>query len=139
MAAKYNGYFKSNKDITKNDIITLCNLLNNNPYYTGLCQFTPERISEGGIKFNFINEPLFCKTVRLCVSSGAAGGKWPWINDNVMTDWIGNGDIILGINKIIHIKHKTSLEAPLFTKIELRIWEECFSQVGLIKARKNSR
>jgi hypothetical protein len=137
MATYTNGYsIKSQKNITKHDMIVLCNLLNANPYYTSICEFTPEGISEGGIKFNFINQPLFYKSVRLRVSHGSARGEWPIVNNNVMMEWIGNSDIILEINKQITIFLKSFHGAPLFTIEELKIWEECFGQIGLIKIGK---
>ncbi len=41
--------FKTTKEITKNDIVKLCNLLNNRDEYKDICTFTPEGITEGGI------------------------------------------------------------------------------------------
>ena len=40
---------KTKQKITKNDVITLCNLLNNKDEYSNLCEFQPEGITEGGI------------------------------------------------------------------------------------------
>ena len=48
--------FKTEKIITKNDIITMCNLLNSrDEYLSQLCTFEPEPITEGGIVFKFNN------------------------------------------------------------------------------------
>jgi len=81
--------FKTKKNITKNDIITICNLLNSNCEYSDLCKFTPEGISEGGILYNFKDEfdKKWYKSVRLCVNFGASGGKWYRVNEDVMTGW----------------------------------------------------
>ena len=39
-------HLKTEKNITKNDIIIMCNLLNGNCEYSNLCKFTPEGITE---------------------------------------------------------------------------------------------
>ena len=42
---------KTKREITKNDIITLCNLLGSKDEYANLYEFKPEPICEGGILF----------------------------------------------------------------------------------------
>ena len=79
------------KDITKHDIITLCNLLNEE--YKEACTFTPEAISEGGVKYKFIDGGSAYKSVRLGLRYSY---KWPWVNtSSVMTDWEHSEDIIV--------------------------------------------
>jgi hypothetical protein len=39
--------FKTGRIITKDDIITMCKLLNSKDQYSNLCEFQPEGISEG--------------------------------------------------------------------------------------------
>ena len=46
---------KTERIITKDDIITMCKLLNSKDEYSNLCEFQPEPISEGGIVFKFNN------------------------------------------------------------------------------------
>ena len=102
--------FKCMKNITKNDIIVLCDLLTTK--YNGLCTFQPEGIAEGGIKFVFnANCPSdWYKSLRLCVNYGTTGGKWYWIDDtNVMIEWKNNDDIIFN-EKAIWL----DLSAPSF-------------------------
>ena len=64
---------KTERIITKDDIITMCKLLNSNDQYLNLCEFQPEGICEGGILFNFkdsVNnvDNEWYKSVRLCVN-----------------------------------------------------------------------
>ena len=71
------------KNIIEHDIITLCNLLNEE--YKEVCTMTPEAISEGGINFKFIDKDDVYKSVRLGLRHNY---KWPWVNtSSVMTDW----------------------------------------------------
>lgn len=137
-------HLKTKKIITKNDIITMCNLLNSKNEYSNLCEFKPEGITEGGIVFNFKDnfDTNWYKSVRLrvydvdCVRSIGGRGKWYWINDNVMTEWLDNNDIIFNKNSKFTIFLKSFHGAPLFTLDELKIWEECFNQIGIVKVGK---
>jgi hypothetical protein len=130
--------FKCLKDITKNDIIVLCDLLAAN-YNDGLCSFQPEGITEGGIEFVFnANCPSdWYKSVRLCVYSGTTAGKWYWVDKaNVMTEWENNDDLIFQKNTHFHTFLKSFNGAPIFTIEELTIWVECFDQIGIRKVGK---
>jgi hypothetical protein len=142
---------KTKKIITKDDIITLCNLLNNKDEYSNLCEFQPEGITEGGILFNFNKDNVNCKkewykSVRLCVTSALqkgpynmtfrGGGKWYWINDDWLSEWTGNNDIILNENTTFEFNLRTFNGAPLFTLEELKLWEECFNKIGIVKVGK---
>ncbi len=129
--------FKAVKIITKDDIIILCNLLNECKEYSDLFTFEPEPITEGGIIYKFKNETDIkdgkydkYKTVRLCI------GNWPWINNNVMNEWKGNNDTIINKDQIINTFLKSFYGAPVFTIDELKIWEECFKQIGLVRIGK---
>ncbi len=53
-----------------------------------------------------------------------------------MTEWSGNNDIIFQTNTIFTIFLKSFHGAPLFTIDELKIWEECFKQIGIVKIGK---
>lgn len=130
--------FKTEKVITKNDIINLCKLLNNREEYVNICEFKPEGITEGGIVFKFknsLNEKWY-KSVRLHVYAGNIKGKWYWINEDVMNEWNQNDDIIFDINKKFTTVLKSFNGAPVFTLEELKIWEECFNQIGIKKIGK---
>jgi len=127
--------FVTEKIITKNDIIAMCKLLNSKDEYTNLCEFEPEPICEGGILFKFKEnfDNKWYKTVRLCVDWGESRGKWDWINQNVMSEWSGNDDIIFNKNNKFAVFLKSFNGAPLFTIDELKIWEDCFNQIGVIR------
>jgi hypothetical protein len=129
---------KTERIITKNDIITMCNLLNSNNEYSNLCEFQPEGITEGGILFKFKDnfDSNWYKSVRLCVNSRCTRGIWYWINENVITEWSGNNDIIFNNNIKFTIFLKSFHGAPLFTLDELKIWEDCFKQIGIVKVGK---
>jgi hypothetical protein len=129
---------KTERNVTKNDIITMCTSLNSNPAYSNLCEFMPEGITEGGISFRFKNgvDKKWYKSVRLGVNHCGSAGKWDWINENVMSEWSSNNDIIFQKNTKFTTFLKSFHGAPLFTLDELKIWEECFKQIGIVKVGK---
>lgn len=128
---------KTEKIITKNDIINMCNLLNNKDEYSNLCKFEPEGISEGGILFKFKDaNKKWYKSVRLCVNNGYSQGKWYWVSDNYLPEWSESNDIIFNKNEQFTLYLKSFHGAPLFTIEELKIWEECFNQIGIIRIGK---
>lgn len=122
--------FKCNNCITKNDIITVCNLLNEQNEYLNLCEFQPEGTSKGGILFIYKDDNRWYKSVRF---SNYTNGKWYWIDKNVMTEWNNNSDIIFEKDTRFDTFLKSFYGAPLFTLEELKIFEYCFKQVGIIK------
>lgn len=133
---------KTTKIITKNDIIDMCDLLNNREEYSDLCTFHPEPITEGGIVFKF-KEPGFdpntgrkwYKTVRF--QGKQAGDDWYPVNVNtVLSEWTENYDIIFNPKRKFYMFLKSFHGAPLFTQQELQIWEECFNNIGIIKVGK---
>lgn len=129
---------KTERIITKNDIITMCKLLNNKDEYFNLCEFQPEGITEGGILFKFkdhLNDKWY-KSVRLCVDYNVSEGKWYWVNDNYLSEWTDNNDIIFDKNNKFTLFLKSFHGSPLFTIEELKIWEECFNQIGIVKVGK---
>ena len=127
--------FKTERIITKDDIITMCKLLNSKDQYSNLCEFQPEGISEGGILFKFkdnLNNDWY-KSVRLCVNYGDSKGKWYWVDDNYLSEWTGNNDIIFNKDNKFTLVLKSFRGAPSFTLKELKIWVECFKQIGILK------
>ena len=129
--------FKTEKDITKNDIITMCNLLNNKDDYINLCVFEPAAISEGGIVYKFKNNNnKWYKSVRLCVKKDYSKGEWYWINKNVINEWIENNDIIFNKDNTFTIFLKSFHGAPVFTLDELKLWENCFNEIGIVRVGK---
>jgi hypothetical protein len=117
---------KAIKDITKNDILLLCDYLNTN--FEGIT-FKPEGITEGGIVYH-TNIPRYYKSFRLDIRNDV--GKWPWIRDDVMDEWRSNNDIIIYKGKVIDPFLKAFYDAPSYTHQELEIWEIGLEQIGLI-------
>ena len=128
--------YMSTDNICKKDIISICNALEeklNKEHTEGTppaITFSPEGITEGGIKYNFWNneEKEMYKTVRLGLSSRT----WPYILDQntVKSDWENNNDIIVKKERTIQVYLKSFGEAPKFTLDELKIWTECFQENG---------
>ena len=115
------------KDITKNDILLLCDFLNDN--FENIT-FEPEAITEGGIVYKTtLSREKYYKTFRLHLNDIR---KWSWITDDVMSLWRNNEDVLIYKNEIIHPFLKAFYEAPSYTQEELKIWEIGFSKIGLI-------
>lgn len=115
--------------ITKNDIIILCELLENKKEYINLCKFEPERISEGGIVFKFKDESKeWYKSVRF-----KGKHRWPFIKKDSLPEWKNNNDIIFEKNNEIVLFLKSFYNAPPFTLPELKLWNECLNQIGMSK------
>jgi len=124
---------KTNKIITKGDIIELCEFLNQE--YLGYCEFQPEGICEGGILYKFKHEQGY-KSVRLCVNFGNSFGKWYWVDDNVMSEWYRNDDMIFKADNEFDIVLKNLEGAPQFTMEEIKLWEGCFQKIGINRIGK---
>lgn len=128
---------KSQKIITKNDIINICELLNQEEFYKNICTFEPEPISEGGIIFKFINSPIeWYKSMRIYFAKEYSGGDLGIVKKDVMNEWKNNNDIIMNEKNIIKTYLKSFRNAPRFTQDELKIWESCFNKVGFIRVGK---
>ena len=72
----------------------------------------------------------------MCVDCGKSNGKWYTINDNYISEWTGNNDIIFDKKNKFTLFLKSFYGAPLFTLEELKLWEECFNQIGIVKVGK---
>lgn len=129
--------FKSKRVITKKDIVKICNLLNDREEYKNVCNFKPEPITEGGIVYCFFKNDRRYKSVRFtCDGLDYHKKKWDWIDNNVMTEWVDSDDLVLQSNTKMDTFLKSFHNAPVFTIDELKIWEECFKEVGLLKVGK---
>jgi hypothetical protein len=147
----YKILFKN--DITKNDMVILCNKLNekfNEHYHTTKFVFEPEPISEGGIVWrSWPNKhPDMYKSMRFTYGN-IPEWKWASVSKNVMTEWINNEDIVFkalyGITDCYNVPvRKTTKKytpmntflkafenAPSWTITELEIFAECFGEIGV--------
>lgn len=147
---------KTTQPVTKNDIITLCNLLNERDEYKDVCTFEPEPITEGGIVYRFnVRSPeqqRWYKSVRLGIGNCPVDrtgefsqrflsqnrGKWDWIHHktNVMEEWNLSKDIVYPEHEKFRTFLKSFRGAPAFTQEELKIWEECLACIGVQKVGK---
>ena len=123
--------FLTKKEITKNDIITLCNLLNNHNLYKDVCTFEPEPITEGGIIFKYNNaEPEWYKSLRFSFCN------WCYIRDKPMVNWLNNNDIVFNKDVRFNTYLKSFRNAPVFTQEELKVFEECFNKINVYRVSR---
>lgn len=123
--------FITKKEITKNDIVTLCNLLNNHNLFNGVCTFEPEPITEGGIIFKYVNgEYEWYKSIRF------HSCNWCYITDNPMINWLNNNDIVFNKDVRFNTYLKSFRNAPVFTQEELKVFEECFNKIDVYRVSR---
>ena len=135
------GYeIKSIRDVTTKDICKLCENLQKsfNEYYnTDQYKFEPEPITEGGIIFkNFPNKTIgMYKTIRIRLgSSNNPNNEWPRIENNTLIKWNNESEKKIINNKSeIHTFLKAFYDAPAWTIDELKIFETCFKNIGLMR------
>ena len=134
------------KDITKNDIVTICDTLNKrNPENLppDTYKFKPEGVFEGGIKCDYYGHYSWYKTCRLNFwEEDGQLGRWPgFVSPDANKDWKGNLSLILPKGEKISLKFSTfrgyhCTQAKPFTIEELEIWEECMLRGGFMTIRK---
>jgi hypothetical protein len=146
--------FVLNRDITKNDYITLCqsisDQLNNYHNLTGvdLIKIMPEAITEGGFKFtggknkSFGDSPFMengkqYKTMRhFCnIDAGTYNRsriEWPRIDNETINKWINCNEIIFPQNMTGETYLKAFDGAPAWTLSELNIFKSCMENYGFI-------
>jgi hypothetical protein len=118
----YNTYasgstFVANRNITKADIVTLCNRLSTDEY-----KIHPEAICEGGLVYKFLTFDTY-KSIRLCLP------YWPQINWNVMNEWRNNDDVVIPVDTRFTLFLK-SQRAPAFTPLEIHHIEAGLTSIG---------
>lgn len=110
--------FIANRNITKADIVTLCNRLSTEEY-----NVEPERIVEGGLVYKF-RDPSAYKTVRFRLQ------HWPWIySENIMNDWRNNDDVVIPVDTRFTLFLKAK-RAPAFTPLEIHHIEAGLTSIG---------
>lgn len=135
MHATYTHGFdlKSQKDITTNDFARLCYSLNKK-FGVGY-EFRPEPISEGGIIMkNFPNKKdKMYKTMRIYINRNHSD-DYPIIEDDTLEKWEKEEGVkLISSNRRIGTFLKAFHGAPSWTLDELRLFKECFEEIGLIK------
>lgn len=127
---------KSTKNITRSDIIKLCELLNELPIYKDICKFNIEPILEGGIIFKFLSPDAsqWYKTIRLNFRENN-NGNWPFIKDGDYELWKASDEILLLNGTKIETFLKSFYGAPAFTTEEIKKIVEQFIKIGFVKSR----
>jgi len=128
------------KNISKKEFVELCNNLQDefNYYYnTNDYSFKPECISEGGIVFNNFNEVCKYKTMRIFLTDkDTIGGRreklYGVINENIKDEWINDESVLIEKDKYLRTYLKSFHNAPQWTNDELKIFQKCFNNIGLI-------
>lgn len=134
-----NGFqLQSTKDISKKEFVELCNNLQTkfNEYYnTTKYIFSPECITEGGIVFNNFNTRYEYKSMRMYFTNKQNNCRiaslYGFINTNIKEEWVNDENILINNNAYIGTYLKSFDDAPKWTNDELRIFKECFENVGL--------
>lgn len=128
------------KNISKKEFVELCNDLQNefnNYYSTNDYSFSPECISEGGIVFNNFNGANGYKTMRIFFTDKDTIGcnitnLYGYINKNIKDEWINDECILIDINTYLGTYLKSFNNAPQWTNNELKIFQKCFNNIGLV-------
>jgi len=126
------------KNISKKEFVELCNDLQkefNNFYDENDYSFSPECITEGGIVFNNFNGDINgYKTMRIYFTYKFGGKKklYGYINNNIKDEWINDESILIDKDKYLGTYLKSFRNAPEWTNDELKIFEKCFNNIGLI-------
>ena len=137
------GYkLKTTRDVTKREFILLCNMLGdkfNEHYNTTEYVFAPEPVVEGGIIFSNFNTPdvAYKKTMRLfpetfSPNSYDKGSLYGFIYPNVKETWIYDNSKLIEAGTTLGTCLKSFHNAPAWTKYELMIFKECFSDFGVV-------
>ncbi len=132
----YNYRLISKINITKNDIIILCNMLDKEfEDESPKIKFVPEPKTEGGIQFLFEGKEKWYKSIRLGIKEKS--GNWPYIKlSTVFDEWNQNNDVVIYKNNEFQLFFKAFHGAPIFTENELKIFEKCFEKIGLPKKKR---
>ena len=133
--------FRSARSITKDDMVRVCETLNEHPFYRGICTFRPEPISEGGIVFDFLREeqpePRRCAVCKTCSNRRYKSirlryGRFFPVPLEVMEEWKDNNEIVFPLNNIMTTHLKSFHGAPSFTTEELNVLAEALCTIGLV-------
>lgn len=123
------------KNISKKEFVKLCNDLQkefNDYYVSNDYSFSPECITEGGIVFNNFNEVYKYKTMRIFFSDKDTIKLYGFINENIKDVWINDESVLIDKDKYLGTYLKSFYNAPQWTNNELKIFEKCFNNIGLI-------
>ena len=129
--AHYKTLYTS-RDITKNDIVNVCNELKQS-YLTnhlGFQEFEPEPISEGGIRFKLYNgeDNGPYKTIRFLLNT-----SWPSIDDEWKT---GDAEVVINKNNRIDLFLKAFDGAPKWTTEEKAIFQRTLTNNGFVSSKR---
>jgi hypothetical protein len=126
----HHKYLAEDAHFTEADFVKVCRALEARPEFAGI-KFTPERITEGGLYFNFADKPPgWYKTVRF------HNIIWSWIDEDAIEKWEHSDQVLIAKGYVIETTLKAMGGAPAFSKEELAALGEVFNQHGLVKTQK---
>ena len=111
---------------TQHDMIMLCNSLTEKLGKEHGCVFQPLERCEGGIDYVYHDKSRDLKSLRIYSRDTRRREKFPWVRDNVMSDWI-NGTKIIFLPKF---KALFYLKGDKFNVKEIRMIKTCLVEHG---------
>jgi len=134
-------YYDKDHVTTRADMVKLCLLLENHPYFKERnVTFEPEAITDGGIVYkSWLGQSLeigkMYKSIRFTNYF-----KWPRITENVMNDWADDNTELERYNVTPHmVTFLKAFNGPngfQFTKEELLAIIDCFNDVNLVNVKR---
>ena len=142
MTHSYGPVINFTRNITKNDFINICNditiYLNNyySKYYNiknYVIKAVPEQVIEGGILLKFVSDIINCNEWYKSIRIYNDNSNYPIINNNDdISNWINNNDIIYKKNSIVKTSLKSLYSAPRWNKDEVIILLNIFNKYGIL-------
>lgn len=125
-----------NKNITKHEYITLCNILSNKltELYDETVIVIPEAITDGGLQIltkDFINTGKYKSFRHHFINNIRCSYKYPFINHDESVKWLNNNDILFPKILEADVTLKAFYGAPVWTIKELKIFNKCFKEFGI--------
>lgn len=134
--ATFGGGLVLNKNITKHEYITLCNILSNKltELYNETVIVIPEAIHEGGLQIltkDFINTGKYKSFRHHFINNIGYSYKYPFINHDESVKWLNNNNILFPKILEADVTLKAFYGAPVWTIKELKIFKKCFEKFGI--------
>ena len=135
------------RDITKDDIMKLCELVNDDIEFNSICEFdiNNDSCNDGRILYKYIKTNSYSDSFEVdkrwnrkmlkFLKVGNCGWNTNWPVFTNKEDWIGNNDIVCRNKQLIDIHFDSYYEAQKFTSKEINIWYKALQTLGLKKTK----